>query len=140
MASQSTTGTAVQYERMLIQHIRNLQGDVDINSLIAEKLPSVETAVNFHFSRLAKPKEGPPIQRQTFQGAGPRPKFDDAKRRDKQVGANRPQTGEKRVCLFHNPRDNKKCKFGDKCPFEHVDTTKEENKKRFEKARAARRN
>ena len=49
MASQNSTLVAVQYERMLIQHIRNMPGDVNINDLIFEKLPSVDTAVTFIF-------------------------------------------------------------------------------------------
>ena len=140
MASQGNTGIAVQYERMLIQHVRNIKGDVNINCLIAEKQTPVETAVNIHFSRLAKPKEAPSIQRQTSQWSGPRAKPNEADRRDRPAGATRPQTdGKRAVCFYHNPREGKSCKYGDKCKLEHLDTTKHEQKQKFEKMRAARR-
>ena len=139
LASQSYTNYAVQYERALIQHIRTLKTDVDINTLISEKVHTVETEVNIYFSRVANAKEVPPIQKpSTWMGSSKGGKGKGAK------GMARAEPGrfrgeEKRICFYHDPNKNQKCIFGDKCKDEHLNTKKEDQRKRFEKARAARR-
>ena len=68
IASQGSTAVAVQYERTLIQHIRNLKGEPDMNMLLGDKVDAVETAVHIHFSRVAKQKEPPPLSRNMHYG------------------------------------------------------------------------
>ena len=121
MASKSSTGVAVQYERMLIQHIRNMKGTVDMDALIAEVVPTVETAVNVHFSRLARGKEAPPIERQPHAPMS-RASGQQGKASGAQTGASSATKGKKTVCIFHDPSQKKTCKLGDKCNFEHANT------------------
>ena len=61
MASQASCAVAVQYERMLSQHIRNLKGEPNINGLMSEKVDAVETAVIIHFSCTTVAKDPTPI-------------------------------------------------------------------------------
>ena len=122
IASEHSTAVAVQYERTLLQHIRNMKGSIDMSSVISEKVDAVETTVNNHFSQKARPKAVPPIIRDT-QAGGPSFKAEA-------------QTN-KKVCFWHNPSAKSVCRRGDQCPFEHVDTMVPNEKRRFEKARLA---
>lgn len=142
IASQTSTAVAVQYERMLIQHIRNLKGEPDLNVLLCDKVDAVETAVNIHFSRSAKPKDPPPISKPQQAGGFTRVKLEEgtasashgAPQRAGQAKPDRGPSVNKKVCFGHNPAAKKSCKFGDKCRMEHLDTTVPKNKERFEKA------
>ena len=68
IASQGSTPVAVQYERTLVQHIRNLKGAPDINVFLCDKVPAVETAVNIHFSQFARKWDHPPITKTAPKG------------------------------------------------------------------------
>ena len=153
IASQGSTAVAVQYERTLIQHIRNLKGEPDMNMLLGDKVDAVETAVHIHFSRVAKQKEPPPLSRNMHYGnTGGLMKVKHEEegqassagrgqeQRFTQTNAGRePPSGrfEKKLCFYHDPAAKKTCMHGHKCRNEHIDTNKPENKKRLEKARQA---
>ena len=139
----------MKYERLLVARAqddsRHVDG-IDLSLLIGDRHPEVYTEVTEEIKKSEKSKDSEPAPTIRALPTKPSTKGDKGKGKGGKTPSppsNPPpkwgsQSYEKKhVCFWHDPKNNKTCRYGKSCPDEHLDTRKERESLRYQGAMRA---